>query len=442
MNDPHDPVGRARLGALLTEEASQADPVGVVARGAIRLHRARRGNISILFIFMYLGFFCAAAMVWNTGYTIAARVHVQTAADAAAYGASVWNARCMNIVTGTNMLINRHLSAEAISMYHLMWTIVGVPGVPIMWANKLKDLAAVPFVGAALAAAGAVYIALVEVPPYVKTITAGVVPAATSGNWNLVGGPLASRVDDLYKFQRAWVQSTPTAIDNMRKQLENYYGCTIRLTRPGETTQNAKKGLIDPPVVQGNFLTMLFPLTVRQIDERNKWPDYAPITKIKWGKGMTFYNASYYMWHPLMAIIHGSKHHVLKTHKQYFVFERPIWQQPDLTERRDYSVIATVVDDAKSENLVGRGVYDEDVTPKDVSIAYAQSETFNGANGVFFFWPIFRLWSTQGWRWEARLAQGDQLEAALKSDKTMQNHWKKIGVKAANYSQLKNVAQH
>ncbi|MHC4786666.1 MAG: pilus assembly protein TadG-related protein, partial [Planctomycetota bacterium] len=91
---------------------------------AHRLHRCRRGNISILVLVMGLVFFALAAMVWNTGKVTSAKIEAQTAADSAAYASAVWTSRAMNITTGTNMLILRHQTALTAAFSPLFVAIV------------------------------------------------------------------------------------------------------------------------------------------------------------------------------------------------------------------------------------------------------------------------------------------------------------------------------
>ncbi len=121
---------RTSVRDILSDERSRFAMLAVARATTRRLHRDRRGNITVLFLFLGLIFYCSLAMIWNTGTTAAAKIEVQTAADAAAYSSAVWTSRAINLTTGTNMMILRNATAN-------VWALGAVGAfvaVPIGWA--------------------------------------------------------------------------------------------------------------------------------------------------------------------------------------------------------------------------------------------------------------------------------------------------------------------
>ncbi|MFG0317910.1 MAG: pilus assembly protein TadG-related protein [Planctomycetota bacterium JB042] len=450
---------RRTFRSLLSSEESSAAFGPATVSFARRLHRGQRGNITILFLGMILAFYVAAAAAWNQGLAVSYRVKHQAAADAAAYAAANWMARCMNNCVGANVLINRHVAAHAVAASHLpAWG-----KVPINWADKIKDLAGVPFVGPALAAAMAAYIAAVEVPPWLAWMGAGWLPAIAD-SLAIVPlpffGPFGPRITELVDYQRAWVDATPKAIEETRKQLENYYDVKIRYTWPGASasSEDAKKGYVRPPLKRANLvdalLTYIMVANFRLPDDKKDFPQDNKFSIISVGKAKSEWNSSTGGMFSATALMHailGTKPHVLQTHN-VLEFGLPTGNSAsDLNKRKHFSVVATVEGKgpAKSPGLLGTPlaatkIFDQYFAPKNKLMAYSQAEVHHPADGTpLGFIPLpFRMFSLGGWQWQPRLTEADQLRNALTVDKELQKWFKNISVKQNNYNSLQHISLH
>lgn len=446
---------RPTIFRLYRDERSGFAGHSVAARRIVRLHRQRRGNVSLIFIFLGLLFYCGAALVWNTGMTIAARMYVQTVADTAAYSSAVWTTRAVNNVTGTNMLVARNASGFAISM-DVISTSVAIPIWWAEWADKMSEecdalLLIPPPVGEALAEACYDYIAAVlleEFVHYLKFITKAL-PSALEG---LVRFP--PRIYELGEYERAWVEATPGAIKEQVEKIRDYYDpvetmfglagekkLEIHLTRP--TTD---RGEIKPPLVPGNVASIL-PVTVIRFfrdsggactDEEIGWPCDEDFKKIKKGRAVESWWAGSLLAVPAAAGIAGGNHYILPTTTLAFLERAP----DDLDDWRDFTVVATAkLERATRGRLMAPGVFTDPIAPDDTVIAYAQAETYNGISGrihrgiselpgikdVIEAYP-FRVWTTWGWQWQPRLARGDQLHNALEADGELAQWYREIEV--------------
>lgn len=450
---------RRTLRTLLSSEESCAAFGPICAMFLRRFHRGQRGSITILFLGMTLAFYVAASMAWNQGLAVSYRVKHQTAADAAAYAAANWQARCMNNVVGANVLINRHIAAHAVAASHLpAWG-----GVPINWAKALKDAAAIPFVGAAVAAALAVYIGAVEVPPWLAWMASGWLPALAD-SLAIVPlpffGPFGPRITKLVDYQRAWVEATPKAIEDTRKQLEKYYDVKIRYTWPGASaaSEDAKKGYVRAPLKRANLvdamLSYIMIANFRLPDDKKDFPKKHSFSVISVGKANSEWNKATGGMFSTTALMHGilgTKPHVLQTHN-VLEFGMPTGTSvSDINKRKHFSVVATVTGKgpAKSPGLFGTPlaateIFDKTFAPNNALMTYAQAEVHHPVDGTpLGLIPLpFRMFSLGGWQWQPRLSQGDQVENMLKQDKEAQKLWKKISVKQANYQNVKHMALH
>lgn len=502
-----DASRRPQFSGLLDDERSGSDLVGVAATGALRLHRSRKGNMSIFFIFMYLGFFTASAMVWNTGHTISASIHNQAAADAAAYNAAVWNARCVNQIVATNMLIMRHVSAQTVYDCLAMWSLTGAVGVPLAWLAHIAQVTAgLPWTLGQLIADG-IRIATVEVPAWINvTFTNGMLPAMVGGHsfpfrfFIPPAGPqppLLRRVQDFRNYQTAWINATPGAIDAHRRQLERYYGKTIRLTRPPRSDLSdqinnnaiaaARNGQVTPPLVLVDgwqngadwgpvAITWLFQFMAHRwwpvpntnapgfLPNDNNWYQNQ-INNIQLGRGLAFWLAASALppiFTPLFNL-HGwhtiptQSRRVLEFQTRDGVGDTNSNDDDVDQEWADFSVVATVSDKAKtqrdmfafppvSNHLVAPGVFTKPVAPRDTLISYAEAEVFHGISqtllpGVIPI-PSWRMWSTWGWGWEPRLSRGRHLDFALQRDNRAARMWRPIAVRNQFFNRLDDAAMH
>lgn len=433
---------------LLADESSGVRPPSGARAAARSFHRDEGGTLTILFLFLWLGFYVAAALVWNQGLAVSHRIRNQTAADAAAYAAATWNARCLNNVTGANLLLVRHAAAQAVATAHAF----AVFKPPSNWQKALSKLFSNPLTvpaGVALAA----YIASVEVPPWSSLwLAQGFVPMAGDG-FPLLGfwGPYKQRVDQIHSYEKAWIDATPLLIEATRKQIEKYYGVEVRYTWPAATPQDAKKGSVRPPLKKGDFLTLFLPVYLRlQQTDAKGFPQFGKFHVIKVGKATKEWNAAIAAAGPLAALAFGPKHYVLVTQQGPIEQGMPPGETPQARKkRRPFSVVATVTGKGPKKSIFGTalaasGIYDQPFAPKNRLVTYAQAEVFHPIDGVFQGQlPLpFRLWTTWGWQWQPRLALGDQLRRALEIDPKAKKRWQEIGVQPKNYSQLLEAAHH
>jgi len=432
VSDARSIIKRPNVVQLTCDDQSGCDMMRVAAGGVRRVHRDRRGNISLLFIFMALVFFCCAALVWNTGRSTAAVMHTQTAADAAAYSSAVWTSRSVNNITGANMLILRNASAQVAASAVISTTIL----VPINWVAWIAEMASDcgPF-APICAAAAALYVATVELPPYIKFV----VKAAPTAFSAVVANKFPKRIGELWRYEDAWVKATPKAIEAQRKLLEKYYNCKIHLTRPGD------RGTITPPLERGNFLSLLTTLTMRfwVFKHDNKWPKEGNFKTIKKGKAEQSWNIGAGLATVLMPAVHGTEHYILPTQWG------PLESGPtSLDDWKDFTVVATAVtEDASRGALVMPGIFGDPITPGDGVIAYAQAETYNGIDGrlqqIGLSLPYpFRVWTTWGWQWQPRLTRGDQLRNALQGDPELRAIFSRINVTSGDWNDLHKIALH
>ena len=116
----------------------------------------------------------------------------------------------------------------------------------------------------------------------------------------------------------------------------------------------------------------------------------------------------------------------------------------------DFSVVAAARLDNASGKFIAPGIFREAVTPGDAIIAYAQAETINGISGRLekFDFPLleqlveaypFRVWTTYGWQWQARLTRGDMLRTALESDQTLREWFAAIDIDASSTGGWENL---
>jgi hypothetical protein len=427
---------------LVRDERSGGAGFAAALRGGRRLHRDRRGQISVLFILVGLAFFVAAAMVWNTGTTTAVRMHAQAAADTSAYSSAVWTSRTVNNVTGTNMLIARHASAW-VAASAAMAVAAGVPANWHAWASEKAEACGefYPLCYAAFMA----YLQVTEGPYYYpflfKAVASGAAPTV------FIKAP--GRISDLYRYEKAWVAATPDVIEAQRRLLEEYYDCEIRLTRPGDGD-----GLIRPPLKRGNPIDFTTVLHARfwVFGHDNKWPKDGHFDRIVHGKANLLWRGAAESAIAAISAWKGSDHYVLDV--PVVIGERG---PSSLGERAKFTVVATARMTGRTRGrLMAAGAFRYPVVPSDRLLACAQAETFNGIDGrlekigIPVVGPIlraypFRVWTTFGWQWQPRLARGDQLGNALQGDATLRRWYGDISVTAgstANWSNLEQITLH
>ncbi|MHC4588608.1 MAG: pilus assembly protein TadG-related protein [Planctomycetota bacterium] len=426
-----------------------------------RLHRCRRGNISILVLIMGLVFYAMAAMVWNTGKVTSAKIEAQTAADAAAYSSAVWMSRAMNVTTGTNMLILRHSTAITAALSPAL-VLTWLP--PVMWAIRVAtDCASAfvpPFVGVAKCLA-----TLAQVIQEVISWGAFMVQwgLGMTGLPDIIAGMI-----DLWTYQLDWVNNIcSNAIEEQRLALQEYYDCEIRIAR-GDGTYP-----IRPPLHRGNPLTFLIPYGARCYQESwasdDSWhnnafvrPGPTPPFGITIGRGVLAWRIGFVVTFFINWPATGFLHHIPSSQPQWSPLEiGPAARElVDANAWRPFTVIATA--QKRDSNATSRqpprqpltfmapGFFKEPAAPA----AYAQAETYNPIDahllGRFLPHP-WRVWTPWGWQWQARLSHGDpsrfmnvpsSRDSLVPGVATTTNIFSDLGVRITSETDVSNVTTH
>jgi hypothetical protein len=454
-------AGRHDAAGLATDDRGGFGLPTSLGTTARRLHRCRRGNISILVLLMGLVFYAMAAMVWNTGKVTSAKIEAQTAADAAAYSSAVWTSRAMNVTTGTNMLILRHSTAITAALSPALF-LTWMP--PVFWAVRLATdcipCFTPPFVGC---------------PTCVATTARVILEAANWAAFLIIWGQGMARLPDiignlsaLWSYQSDWVNNIcPNSIDDQLTELEGYYDCDIRLAR-GDGTYP-----IRPPLHRGNPLTFFFPYGARcymeSWDSDDSWhnhvliaPSPTPPFGITIGRGRMAWEIGFVITFFGNWMATGFLHHVPVSQPLF----SPVEIGPSARELLDadawrpFTIIATAR--KRDSNVTSRqpprqpltfmapGFFDDPVNP----VAYAQAETYNPIDahllGRFLPHP-WRVWTPWGWQWQARLSHGDPsaiMNRASANDSlvpgvaTRTNIFSDLDVTITNQRDVGNVTTH
>jgi hypothetical protein len=410
---------------LLLDDRAAGVGIGRALRAIARMHRRSQGSVNIFFLIIMIVLYACAAMVFNTGYVIAGRLQAQNAADSAAYTAAMWNSRCMNVVTATNMLILRNAAA------HVAATGAVAVGstVPSIWNARINS-APTPAERAARLAQRAVEF------PYWQRFMSERFPTAAAA---VADQRFLRRIDELYAFQRQWIDQTPILIEQERVKLEQYYGMRIRLTRPIDGA-----GTVRPPLVPGTPVSFTRVLALRMVHSDGGLPQDAEFAMwSQLGNAQGVWAGSTATSIISTSISQGFKHHVLTTQIG------PVEPGPSTVAlRAPFSVFATVQNsNVSSAGLMAQGIFRWPINPLDSCLAYAQAETYNSLDERLRMinfsnpWP-FRVWSDWGWTWQPRLALGDQIRNAMNGDAETQAFFRNIGVRANDEATLRFIAIH
>ena len=169
----------------------------------------------------------------------------------------------MNVTTGTNMLILRHLTAAEAAIAGFAVAI----GPWFDWASAVSKACAATGPGYPVCAAAAwlAIIALEVLPrwlPFMLQWTDGFLRVTTTGG--KYGQNVYGRIIELYRYQKAFIDALPYAIEQQRLALEDYYDCEIALIRGDGAGLNADgTSAITAPLKRGNPLTISAPLLIR-----------------------------------------------------------------------------------------------------------------------------------------------------------------------------------
>ena len=419
----HDSPAPSPSSLAFGQESGLVLPASVGAELA-RLHACRRGQISLLVLLLGLVFYALVALVWNTGEVTSAKIEAQTAADAAAYSSAVWTSRAINVTAGTNMLILRHITAAEAAMAGFAVAI----GPWFDWSKAVSTACAAtgPGYPVCVAVAWLGIIALEVLPrwvPFMLAWTDGFLRVTTTGG--KYGQNVYGRITELYRYQQAFIDAVPYAIEQQRLALEDYYDCEIALVRGDGTGLNADgTSAISAPLRRGNPLTISAPLLIRSYwellgnkpDPKGKGGSWHHSKELKFmfvGKGQSWWTRGVLVSMAAHWPALGWFHNVLTTQVGPAEFSP---HNPLVGGWEEFSVVAVArkrPDNSTSMQpprrplgFMAPGIFAAGVNP----VAYAQAESFNGMDGHPWLRAIlihpWRVWTTYGWQWQPRLAHG------------------------------------
>jgi len=391
------------------------------------LHRSERGSMTLFFLAISLMFFALIALVWNTGRITSARMRVQAVADAAAYSSAVWTSRGVNLVTGANMMMVRNASAHVAAVS----TQAVIAGVPANWSQALAEAALCnppqPCIDAVLAQIA------VEAP----ILSALIARSATESSQAVATNKFLDRVEELSDFEVALVSAIPDAIEAQRDRLEDYYGVSIRLTRPG-----FGNGEVLAPLVTGTTESFATALSLRFFGSDNHLPsemNFAGMDPL--GKANQIWNDTAAA--TIAAIAPGIVHFVLPTQNG------AVEEGPQTAEQRaHFTVVATaVLENVSAGRIVAPSIFPDGVNVEDVLIAFAQAETYNPIEARLRAFNSdlptpYRVWTTWGWSWQPRLTRSDLLVPALQGDPTMREIFERQRIGSDDDEVIQQVILH
>ncbi len=428
----------------------------------LRLHRNDRGHFATLLMLTLLALVALIAMVFNTGNVTSEKMRAQLAADAAAYSAAGWNARSTNLVTGANMLIVRTASAEALG-YAVALT---VPQVIAHWAK------------AGLVGLGAATYESFLLGSFVGAATPGMNASFRSmgqmGGSTFDAGTHRGNIRRLYEFQQQVVDATPDVIERQRQAIEQYYGCDIVLATPRPA--DAAHAPLTPPVRQPSGLAdaTAFGLILgrRVMVDSQGWAGDWRLRSVVVGKGVLSWRIAAAAATAIVTARYGDWNHPLVTQQGPMETGSPLGMLPIAEADRltHFSVVALAQPRRQTPRSLAGRVFPR---PLQTPLAYAQAEIFNGNEGwagqligateTIFDVPgvgappdpdelddvppgqgpdvadlidasagvvlPWRVWSTQGFNWQPRLATGLSLEAALEHNERLRDAFEAGGLR-------------
>jgi hypothetical protein len=398
------------------------------------LHRHERGSVALILLLIVFALWALLALVWNTGAVISTKIRVQTAADAAAYEATVWTSRTTNLIAASNRMIVRTASARALALSYV-WTVLGVEA---NWIRQAKTCG--PFFFKCL-----LLFHLLEGPPLVYfSYQVGSIWASEAFG----DGPLQKRIGDLSRFQHALVAATPKYIAEQNRALAEYYDCQIHLTRPGISEGDRVGAGIRAPVRRPEsweWTTFLLHMLAQVRKDRSGWNNYLEWIYI--GQGGPVWRLATFSQALWMTHKCSDKFYVMANHGRPLPFTEPM---ADLAERQRYFTILALA--ARHGMIEGKfnmsGVFNRGVNPSNTVMAMAQAETFNPFDyrynefyELISYWP-WRVWSTLGWNWQPRLTEIDALEPTLESDEALRALMRAVGIEEPDYDGLGQLMLH
>lgn len=396
-----------------------------------RLHEDERGVVLAVFLFVSIVLAILIALMWNTSRLISAKTNAQSAADSAALAAATWNARAVNLATGSNMLVLRNASAlvSAIAIKAV------ADGVPQEWDNardRAASCAPAPLNQACIDAIEAQI--LPEAGPYAAFCARYLEEAEAA----LADNRFPNRIRELHALTRGFVEAVPDTAQDQMTQIADFYGVLIVGAVPGRTD-----GRIVPPLRTGDAASFENMLRLRRRLTDNllsRDADFGSFDAV--GRARRIYQDAEEAAIILIAATLGNQHYVLST--QTGIDELG----PATAARDDYSVFVTASQFGVTQSgFLFEYFFDYPVNGADAAICCAQAEIYNGfderfaARGFRANWP-FRVWTEWGWNWQPRLASCDLIQTVLDTDSMTRESFRRAGLPEGVYDSMLYAIHH
>ncbi len=386
-----------------------------------RFHADTRGFMHLLTGVLLLVIIAALALVINTGRATSSKMHMQTAADAAAHSAAVVTSRTVNLVTATNINIVRTGSAEA-----LAWAVW--PTVAEIVDNWEEAISSAGWFAPVVAAR----IAALEAPQLAKFIA----KAGPTGARQMASRSLIKRIKKINTWQKDILAATPGIVEDQRAKIEDFYGVQIKLAQLGSSDGRVRAPVRSPRGMEERLLTIAYLLEQRIKTDRQGWD--GTLSRIHYGRGSDVWARWTSAMGALVAFDIRGRFIVLDTHDG-FMEKKPKRQE------RNYAFAVTAIarhPEGLSEPRVFSGLNRRPFNRTGSAMAIAQAETFHLADEgqqIPFHW---RVWSTCGWQWQPRLTFARALPKLLERDRALADWFDDIGSPNYDPRALEDLTQH
>lgn len=417
-----------RVRRAFDEDRSRGAQAILPARTLRRFHTNDRGNMAMLLLLTIIVLWAMSGLIWNTGAMVSARISTQTAADTTAYTAATWNARTVNLVTGSNAQLVRITSAEAVAWampVTALWVILNWVIELVIAIAALIELNPQPLIE---------WIAAVppkEIPAMIPFFQVAFPLFVEYPNHRLL-----DKADEIAAMQEAAIKATPAFISQDVEWLNEKYlpSFTLNVYQPyrhgdwGFHDDSSLPTTIVPPLKEGGYGSIFIPSLIQLLKDVDGWWDEA-LKEAGGGNGGKYGRAkAWYAFSILsLAIVHAvrdNNYELVNTTGASFYQPVPEFGSVGSPDEGDkyFSVIATAqLDDPSAGNrmtmdrLFHRRMFPFHGLPNDEEkvVAYAQAEVFNPVGqmieGFGIIHDILAIFpwqtsSTWGWQWQVRLA--------------------------------------
>ena len=406
-------------------------------RALVRAHRADRGNLGVLSLFVAFAMLALIFMIWNTGEVSARRVHTQRVADTAAHGASTIVARATNVVTADNMIILRAASAETLAA-------AAVPTIRdvhrrLKFCESLANIMLASIYPKTVAAGAALMVKVRFEQAVLLRFSLAVMPAVARLP------TYGSSIRRVYRHQEQVVRHTPGLVEDYRRALARDQSHRLWI---GPTSRRSR---VAPPVKPGNVMTILNVLRQRVYADRRGW--MPTMRQLRLGRGESTWRRYTDRFTPLIAA--KTPHHALATAWGPLETPNPTGVS-DADRLNHFSLIAVASTREATRPPFFEPVYLRPAGGRDAverrgaagnphTVAYAQGEVFNANEFRHRFrspTTPWRVWSKPGFEWRPRLASAFGLGVALQAHREPRRMFQRGWLDLRGTERLEHVNHH